>query len=198
MTSIQSFTAAGGVWVNQPAVWSRDDTQLRFTTDAETDFWQQTYYGFQRHSGHAFGFYVEDDFTVQMRVQADFSALYDQAGLLVLDDEHHWIKAGIEFNDDQPAMGCVVTRTLSDWSTGVYPGDPRLFWLRATLQNAALRIQYSTDGEHWPLLRLCPWPGRQRRFVGVMGCTPQRAGLQITFDEFTLGAPCGKALHDLT
>jgi len=80
----------------------------------------------------------------------------------------------------------------------VFPGDARQFWLRATLVNSALRIQYSSDGVTWPLLRLCPWPGQARRFVGVMGCSPEREGLAIRFSDFTLGPPSGKALHDLS
>jgi len=50
----------------------------------------------------------------------------------------------------------------------------------------------------WPLLRLCPWPDQARRFVGVMGCSPERQGLGIRFSDFTLGPPLGKALHDLS
>ena len=198
MTVIDSLTHDGSVWINPPPHYSLENDQLRFETALNSDFWQRTWYGFQRHSGHALGFWVGQDFTVQVKVRADFSQLYDQAGLFIQDDETHWVKAGIEFNDDQPAIGCVVTRERSDWSTGLFPGDPRTFWLRATLVNEALRIQYSSDGQHWPLLRLCPWPGRARRFVGVMGCSPEREGLAISFTDFTLGPPLGKALHDLS
>ncbi|MBS6032541.1 MAG: DUF1349 domain-containing protein [Pantoea sp.] len=198
MSVIDSISTDGGVWINPPPVHHLEQGELRFETAFNSDFWQRTWYGFARHSGHAYGFWIDEDFTVQVQVRADFSQLYDQAGLFIQDDETHWVKAGIEFNDDQPALGCVVTREKSDWSTGLFPGDPRSFWLRATLVNEALRIQYSTDGEQWPLLRLCPWPGRGRRFVGVMGCSPERAGLAIRIAHFTLSPPLGKELHDLS
>jgi len=198
MTAVSSITTEGGVWINQPPVHSLDGETLQFETALNSDFWQRTWYGFERHSGHAFGFLVENDFTVQVQVRADFSQLYDQAGLFIQDNETHWVKAGIEFNDDQPAIGSVVTREFSDWSTGVFPGDARQFWLRATLENAALRIQYSTDGVSWPLLRLCPWPGQGRRFVGVMGCSPEREGLAMSFTDFAITPPLSKELHDLS
>ncbi|WP_313759259.1 DUF1349 domain-containing protein [Atlantibacter hermannii] len=198
MVRIDSFDAAGGCWINPPDGASVEENTLRFTTQANTDFWRDTFYGFTRHSGHAFGFYVDGDFTLQVKVMASFTHLYDQAGLFIQDDDRHWVKAGIEFNDDKPAIGCVVTREQSDWSTGVFPGEPGVFWLRATLANAALRIQYSTDGQTWPLLRLCHWPPQPRRFVGVMACTPERAGLDVVFDGFSIGAPSGKPLHDLS
>lgn len=198
MVTINSLSSGEGVWINKPEITSSEEGKLRFTTELNTDFWQETYYGFQRHTGHAFGFYVAGDFTLQVKVRADFAHLYDQAGIFLLEDSKHWVKAGIEFNDDQCAIGSVVTRRTSDWSTGVFPGDPGTFWMRVTLENAALRIQYSTDGETWPLLRLCHWPGSEKRFVGVMGCTPERQGLEVTFDDFTIGKPSGKPLHDLT
>ncbi|MGK3144354.1 DUF1349 domain-containing protein [Pantoea sp. C2G6] len=198
MRAVSSIISEGGIWINQPPVHRLEGDTLQFETALNSDFWQRTWYGFERHSGHAFGFMVEHDFTVQVQVRAEFQALYDQAGLFIQDDETHWVKAGIELNDNQPAIGSVVTREYSDWSTGVFPGDARQFWLRATLEKAVLRIQYSSDGLSWPLLRLCPWPGGARRFVGVMGCSPEREGLAIGFSDFRLGAPLGKALHDLS
>lgn len=198
MSTINSLEAEGGVWINPPEHYAFEKGKLRFTTEANTDFWKQTYYGFQRHTGHAFGFYVESDFTLQVKVMADFSDLYDQAGIFILDEADRWVKAGIEFNDDQPAVGCVVTRDTSDWSTGLFPSNPQEFWMRATLENEALRIQYSTEGKTWPLLRLCYWPQHQKRFVGVMACTPERQGLEVTFCDFSLGQPRSKPLHDLT
>ncbi|WP_342755267.1 DUF1349 domain-containing protein [Pantoea sp. MBD-2R] len=198
MKVIKSFSGDKGVWINKPTVSTVKENQLSLTTELNTDFWQRTYYGFQRHTGHAYGYYLDGDFSLQVRIKADFCELYDQAGILILDDDEHWVKAGIEFNDGQSSIGCVVTRKMSDWSTGLFPGNPGTFWMRATLENDALRIQYSTDGKAWPLLRLCYWPTNQRHFVGVMGCTPEREGLDIAFDEFSIDYPSGKALHDLT
>ena len=198
MIVVDSLEAGEGNWINEPDNYSLENGKLQLTTALNTDFWRQTYYGFQRHTGHAYGFYVENDFTLQVKIMANFCHLYDQAGIFLQDDEHHWVKAGIEFNDDLSSIGCVVTRKTSDWSTGLFPGDPQTFWMRTTLENEALRIQYSTDGKKWPLLRLCHWPDIKNRFIGVMGCTPEREGLEITFDEFRLGPPLSKSLHDLT
>lgn len=33
-------------------------------------------------------------------------------------DEKHWMKAGIEYNDNQSAISSVVTNGASDWGTG--------------------------------------------------------------------------------
>lgn len=116
---------------------------------------------------------------------------------MMMADEQTWLKAGIEFNDDAPAIGSVLTLTHSDWATGLFPGDPRTFWLRLTRKGDALRLQYSTDGEHWPLLRLGYFPPGPVK-AGVMCCSPERGGLAVAFQDIQLSPPLDKALHDLS
>lgn len=55
-------------------------------------------------------------------MEAEFTNLYDQAGLMIYLDDKHWLKAGnagIEYNDGQPMIGSVLTNELSDWATGM-------------------------------------------------------------------------------
>lgn len=185
-------------WLNEPKSWSMRGDQLSWTTDAATDFWRETHYGFVRDSGHFFGVRTGPEFTAQARVSADFRALYDQAGLMVRIDAEHWVKITIEVNDGVPYLSTVVTDGVSDWSTGLFNGDTAGFWLRVTVQNGVLKVQASTDGEHWPLIRLAPFPQATQYWVGPMACTPERGGLQVTFSEVSVTAPNGKSLHDLT
>ena len=39
-------------WHCEPADWKIEHNNLVVATDAETDFWQRTHYGFQVDSGH--------------------------------------------------------------------------------------------------------------------------------------------------
>lgn len=185
-------------WLNEPAEWHQTDDGLQVVTDKQTDFWRSTWYGFERHSGHLYGCEVEGEFTFQVCVEGEFTTLYDQAGLMLLQDDAHWLKAGIEYNDAQPMIGSVLTNPRSDWATGIFTGNPRRFWLRLTRLADCLRLQYSTDGEVWPLLRLAPFPPSEHCFIGVMCCTPERQGLAVRFSDLRLTAPLGKALHDLS
>ncbi len=184
-------------WINEPAQWRYHDGTLQVITDEKTDFWHKTWYGFERFSGHIFATEVQEDFTFQVKICADFTTLYDQAGLMLMRDAQHWLKAGIEYNDGAPAIGSVLTLGQSDWATGIFPGDARAFWLRLTRKGDSLRLQYSTDGQCWPLLRLCPFPAGSVN-VGVMCCTPERAGLSVAFQDLSLTPPLDKALHDLS
>ncbi len=183
-------------WINEPAEWRRDSDGLTVVTNKHTDFWRHTWYGFERFSGHLYAAEVAGDFTLQAKICADFTTLYDQAGLMMMADEQTWLKAGIEFNDDAPAIGSVLTLTHSDWATGLFPGDPRTFWLRLTRKGDALRLQYSTDGERWPLLRLGYFPPGPVK-AGVMCCSPERGGLAVAVLGNHLFPPLGKTLHEL-
>ncbi|EGH34067.1 hypothetical protein PSYJA_36139, partial [Pseudomonas syringae pv. japonica str. M301072] len=40
-----------GFWLNPPRHCSLTDERLTVTTDPQTDFWQQTHYGFCRDTG---------------------------------------------------------------------------------------------------------------------------------------------------
>ena len=40
-------------WLNMPRQATVTDRKIVIYTEPETDFWQDTYYGFQRNSGHA-------------------------------------------------------------------------------------------------------------------------------------------------
>lgn len=190
---------AAAKWLNEPSTHRvLADNSLEIVTSDQTDFWRETHYGFTRDSGHFLGFDSTGGFTAQVRVNADFRELYDQAGIMVRLDEQTWIKAGIEFNDGNPMISSVLTQGRSDWTPGNFSGDPRYFWLRVTVANGVLRLQYSTDGVIWPLLRLAPFPEAESYQVGPTCCTPQRQGLQVRFSEWSLSSPLDRELHDLS
>ncbi|KJC58386.1 regulation of enolase 1 [Bradyrhizobium sp. LTSPM299] len=186
-----------GVWLNEPERWSAQGDSLEIVTDKATDFWRETHYGFNRDNGHFLGFRTGEAFTAELRVQGDFRALYDQAGIMVRIDAQHWVKAGIEFSDGDAMLGSVLTDGRSDWASAHYGHDASDFRLRATVANGVLRLQASADGKLWPLLRLAPFPKASSYLVGPMACTPERAGLKVVFSSFRLTPPLGKDLHDL-
>jgi len=186
------------VWLNEPKSWEISGGSLRLTTDQKTDFWRETHYGFTRDSGHFFGAPVTGEFSAQFRVRGRYTELYDQAGIMARIDEERWVKAGIEYCDGRPCLGSVLTLTRSDWATGVFDGDARDFWIRATVSKGVLKLQASADGRVWPILRLCPFPVAERYFVGPMACTPERSGLEVEFSDLTIGPASPKELHDLS
>lgn len=189
---------AQATWLNPPQQSTRQADHLTVVTDAHTDFWRETHYGFVRDNGHFLHVQTAGAFTAQVKVEGAFAELYDQAGLMVRVDEARWVKIGAELSDGVTLLSSVLTDEVSDWATGVFPGDPQAFWIRATVANGVLRVQVSVDGVHWPLVRLAPFPVAASYQVGPYCCTPERAGLQVRFSEWQVGAPNGKSLHDLS
>ena len=189
---------AQATWLNPPQQWTREDDGLTVTTDAHTDFWRETHYGFVRDNGHFLFVQTPGEFTAQVKIQGGFAHLYDQAGLMVRIDETQWVKVGAELSDGVTLLSSVLTDGVSDWATGVVPGDPQAFWIRATVANGVLRVQVSVDGVSWPLVRLAPFPVAPSYQVGPYCCTPERGGLEVRFCEWQVSAPNGKSLHDLS
>ena len=196
--SEKPMTFAQCSWLNEPAVWRSDGGTLTVTTDRSTDFWRETHYGFTRDTGHFFGFGTAGDFTAEMRIQAQYRELYDQAGLMVRLSDEAWIKAGIELSDGKPTASSVLTLGKSDWATAAYQGDAADFRMRVTVKAGVLRLQLSSDAKLWPLMRLCPFPVAKSYRVGPMCCTPESAGLTVVFSEFHVTEPTQKDLHDLS
>jgi uncharacterized protein len=183
-------------WLNAPDEWSGDAAWLELRTSAKTDFWRETFYGFIRDNGHAFLRSVAGEFTASAKVRGDYEALYDQAGLYLRIDATHWIKAGIEFTDGLMHFSVVVTRYLSDWSViplpDAKPSDE--VSVRLTRHGDAVRVQFAVGDAPWQLARLCPFPAADAE-IGVMACSPERAGFHAMFNDVTVGPPIARNLH---
>jgi regulation of enolase protein 1 (concanavalin A-like superfamily) len=182
-------------WLNPPLAESRRDGVIAVKTRAATDFWQETFYGFRRHSGHFLHKAVQGDFTAAVKFIGRYEALYDQAGLMVRVDETHWVKTGIEFTDGERHLSAVVTNGFSDWSVLPYRAPQEEVSIRLTRHGEAIRVQYEENGR-WQMVRLAYlWPAAALQ-VGLMCCSPEREGFEVTFRDFRIGPPIDRALHD--
>ncbi len=181
-------------WLNEPPDWNLEGDLLNVTTGERTDFWRETHYGFVRDNGHFFYTETEGDFSAGVTFDAQFEHLYDQAGLMLRLDERHWVKAGIEYSDGEKLLSTVVTRERSDWSVTSLNADASEVTLRLTRRGGALLVQTLRE-ESTHLLRLADFPASDPIQVGVMCCSPERSGLQASFQNFYVGAPRGE-LHE--
>ena len=182
-------------WLNEPPIWQINNDRLRVVTGPKTDFWRVTHYGFIRDNGH---FHYEErtgDFTIQTKIDAKYQALYDQAGVMIRLDAANWIKAGVEYTDGSPHFSAVVTREFSDWSVLPAPSAGPV-WFRLTKLSAAIRIQYSTDGISFRMLRLAYFPDAATTQVGLMCCSPEREGFEVEFSTYSISEPIMTALHE--
>jgi regulation of enolase protein 1 (concanavalin A-like superfamily) len=184
-------------WLNEPAEWSGDASDLAFSTGKVTDFWRETFYGFVRDNGHAYLAPVSGDFTASAVVTGGYEQLYDQAGLMLRVDERNWVKTGIEYTDGMMHFSVVVTNEVSDWSViplpDASPNDE--LHVRLTRHGGAIRVQYAIGRAKWQMARLAPFSAADAS-VGVMACSPEREGFRARFREITIGSAIARKLHD--
>ena len=162
-------------WLNEPAEWHQTDDGLQVVTDKQTDFWRSTWYGFERFSGHLYAAEVAGDFTLQAKICADFTTLYDQAGLMmmravapllgllgtVMGIIESFLMIDVGTNSDPVLMMPGISKALITTAAGMFIAIPALFAHRyfqrlvqeyvaeleqqATLFHAALYYQNTTD-----------------------------------------------------
>ena len=186
----------GMTWLNPPAAYSDVGDRAVVVTSETADFWRKTHYGFVRDNGHFLYRPVAGDFTAQVTIAGKYSALYDQAGLMLRVDERQWVKAGVEYTDGVTHLSVVITNDYSDWSVVAVPAAAEALTVRVTKHADAIRVQYKHKSDKWQMARLGFFPLVERVDVGVMCCSPERGGFEVTFSDFRIGAAIDRALHD--
>jgi len=174
-------------WLNPPAAWSVESAGLVVRPAAETDFWQQTHYGFRADNGHFLHLEVAGDFSVTTKVRFHPAHPYDQAGLMVRVGPSCWIKTSVEYESEGPSkLGAVVTnRGFSDWSLQDFPRAPNEVRLRIRREAQDFLVEWASGaGESWELLRVAHLHEGAGQPVqcGLYACSPKGGGFRAEFE----------------
>jgi regulation of enolase protein 1 (concanavalin A-like superfamily) len=181
-------------WLNEPPQWAQTEQQLTLTTAPNTDFWRITHYGFIRHSGHFFYETITGDFVAEVTIRGQYRDLYDQAGLMVRVDDHHWLKAGIEYVDGLQNLSAVVTHDYSDWSRMALPQAGDVLQLRLERRGDAVECFYrEEDGDFRPF-RLTYFLNAPSLQVGMMAASPDGSGFEVIFEDYGVWSFAGQRL----
>jgi regulation of enolase protein 1 (concanavalin A-like superfamily) len=178
-------------WLNEPGEWSIEDGVVHAVTGLKTDFWRETFYGWVADNGHFFHRTVEGDFTAEALVSAAHTTLFDQAGMMLRADESNWLKSGLEVTGGDVQISTVVTRGFSDLSVVPVTSFTGEVGMRITRFGEALAVHYRA-GADWTLVRLAHLDMAAAVDVGVMCCSPERAGLRATFRDIRVGPPISR------
>ncbi|GMK58615.1 hypothetical protein CspeluHIS016_0600570 [Cutaneotrichosporon spelunceum] len=161
---------------------------LTHTTVGDTDWWRTT----ARHQvdGPVRGFWHPVGEGLEVSVELSISTRRRTLFLYV--SPTRWVKAGIEFDDGALWNGAVVTNPYSDWSKSRRgPADSA----RYTISYGGNVVQIYLGDE---MIRQVMWFGPTRDgdadvdaevdrvFVGVMACSPQEGGAEVSWRNFTL------------
>lgn len=172
-------------WFNPPKSFSLADegTSLKVVTKKDTDFWQNTHYDFKRDDGHYFNFVPTANFLLSLKVKLAPQNRYDQAGLLIRQDQGNWAKTSIEYIPQaENKLGSVVTSDyFSDWATLDIP-DWEECYFRIIKIEQTVYFAYSQDGLKWRNLRMFHFEATNFT-VGLYACSPQGEDFQAEFSE---------------
>lgn len=173
-------------WINPPREFTVGPREIALHTEPGTDFWQRTFYGFRNHNAPALVVDRTDNFTFSVNIECEYTARFDQAGIIIWMDEDNWIKASLEYeNEDFSRLGAVVTSEgYSDWSTRNSPAVAQIEF-RVSRRGPDFLIEARTDAS-WEQLRIA--------HVSALGQTTKQMGITPS-NEFLAGPSVGVGIY---
>lgn len=120
-------------WIREADRSEVTDDRITIYTQAKTDLWQRTYYGFQNDNAPVLQMKTSEKyFSFTVKTEFDSKARFDQCGIAVYLDSENWMKASIEYENEQyQRLGSVVTNHgYSDWATTDIDASVKSMWYR--------------------------------------------------------------------
>ncbi len=178
-------------WINQPKRTSVSKDGIEIITEPHTDLWQRTYYGFRNDNAHVLQMQTgEKFFSFTVKTEFDGKRRFDQCGIAVYLDCDNWLKASVEYeNDEFQRLGSVVTNNgYSDWATVDISADIKTVWYRLSRRNSDFCIESSFDGMHFKQMRICHlFEGAEQISFGIYACSPEDSSFKAVFREIKVG-----------
>lgn len=187
-------------WTRMPESYEITGDTLSITTAPHTDLWQRTYYHFRNDNAPVFQMQTDEKY-FSFVVKTDFSQShqrFDQCGVVMYLDSENWLKASIEFeNDEFQHLGSVVTNNgYSDWATTAIPADVKTMWYRFSRRADDYCIECSADGVTFSQMRICHmYAAAERISFGVYACSPEESSFTAVFTDMKVSECMWKA-HD--
>lgn len=173
-------------WFNEPTKWEIKNNSLIMNVTPQSDYWRISHYGFTVDDAPFLYTMRGGEFEVKVKVTGDYTARFDQAGLMLRIDHENYIKAGIEFVDGKYNLSTVVTHHTSDWSIIALDRPVPFVWIKAVRRLDAIEVFYSFDDVTYTLMRNAWMPDNHPIMVGVMAACPDGNGFKARFDNFSI------------
>ena len=192
--SIADFT-----WTREPAGFSVSDEKVEIITKPHTDLWQRTYYHFRNDNAPVFQMETEEKyFSFVVKTAFESKHRFDQCGVVMYLDSENWLKASIEYeNEEFQHLGSVVTNLgYSDWATTAIDATVKSMWYRFSRREDDYCVECSADGRHFSQMRICHMHkgGGMIRF-GIYACSPENSSFKAVFTDMAL-TECKWLKHD--
>lgn len=177
-------------WIREPKNAVIEDDRVEIITDAGTDLWQRTYYGFQNDNAPVLQVRSSDKyFSFVVKTQFESKQRFDQCGVVLYLDSENWLKASIEYeNEEYQRLGSVVTnRGYSDWATTDISASVKEMWYRLSRRESDYCIECSMDGIRFKQMRICHlWEGAGEITFGIYACSPEQSSFKAVFTDMQI------------
>jgi len=174
-------------WVHKPNEYTIRDGEIVIKTEAGTDFWQRTYYGFQNNNAPALLMKTNEKyFSFLVKTEFDSKQRFDQCGVIIYQNSDNWIKASIEYeNEEYQRLGSVVTNLgYSDWATTDIAATKKFMYYRLSRRESDYCIENSYDGIHYKQMRIAHlFEGADNIQIGIYACSPEESSFKAIFTE---------------
>ena len=177
-------------WIREPKNYSVTDEKIEIITEPVTDLWQRTYYGFRNDNAPVLQMKTDERyFSFTVKTEFESTWRFDQCGVVMYLDSDNWIKASIEYENEQyQRLGSVVTNLgYSDWATTDIPASIKHMWYRLSRRESDYCLECSLDGENYKQMRICHLhEGAGQICFGVYACSPERSSFKATFTNMEI------------
>ena len=186
-------------WTREPARYGLTKDGVEVITKPHTDLWQRTYYHFRNDNAPVFQMETDEKFfSFTVKTAFESKRRFDQCGVVMYLDSENWLKASIEFENEQfQHLGSVVTNLgWSDWATTAIDANIKQMWYRFSRREDDYCIECSEDGKQFSQMRICHMHkgGGTIRF-GIYACSPEESSFKATFSNMEL-SECKWLAHD--
>jgi len=188
-------------WIFKPSKFKVTKEFVTITTEAGTDLWQRSYYGFRNDNAPSLLLKTTENFTFTTKVKFEYKELFDQCGIIIYIDSNNWFKASIEFENSKfSRIGSVVTNMgYSDWATADI-NLPKHIWYRLNRRGSDFLVEYSFNGIDFQQMRIFhlhilgettndmgksnpPLPAKCSVRFGIYACSPSESSFSATFSD---------------
>lgn len=177
-------------WIREPENFKIAEDKIEIITQAGTDLWQRTYYGFQNDNAPVLQMKTEEQFfSFVVKTHFESKRRFDQCGIVLYLNSENWLKASVEYeNDEYQRLGSVVTNHgYSDWATTDISASMKEMWYRLSRRGSDYCIECSTDGIHFRQMRICHlWEGAEEISFGIYACSPENSSFKATFTDMRI------------
>ena len=186
-------------WIRPPQQYTVTEDRVVMVTEPFTDLWQRTYYHFRNDNAPVLQLETDEEyFSFVVKADFDTKVRYDQAGVVMYLNSENWLKASMEYENEQiQRLGAVVTNNgYSDWSSTDVDASAKTMWFRLSRRGQDFCVENSADGITFKQMRICHMFNAQKTVtVGVYACSAENSSFTATFTHMAL-TDCQWLAHD--